>query len=277
MPAVPDFDLSAYFHRLGHEGTRGMSLDVLQTLHRLHPQAIAFENLDPFLHRPVDLDIAAVQHKLVASRRGGYCFEQNLLFMEALKTLGFSVSGLAARVLWGQPEDAITARGHMLLRVELNGRTWLADVGFGGLTQTAPLLFEPGLEQQTPHETFRIVECDGHFRTQANTGGEWRTLYRFDLQEQYPVDYSVSNYFLSTSPTSHFRNNLIAARALPEGRLALANNRFSYYFTDGRVERRELTDAEELADLITTQFDIDIPEWDAFNAVAREKIFQEKP
>ncbi|MGT2465203.1 arylamine N-acetyltransferase [Mesorhizobium atlanticum] len=51
------------------------------------------------------------------------------------------------RVLWGQPEDAITARSHMLLRIELGGRTHIADVGFGGLTLTAPLLVEAGLEQ----------------------------------------------------------------------------------------------------------------------------------
>jgi N-hydroxyarylamine O-acetyltransferase len=274
---MADFDLSAYFQRIGYDGPGVPTLAVLRALHLLHPQAIPFENLDPFLHRPVDLDPAAVQRKLVASRRGGYCFEQNLLFMEALKALGFSVSGLAARVLWGQPEDAITARGHMLLKVELDGQAWLADVGFGGLTQTAPLLFQLGREQATPHETFRIIETDGHFRTQANTGGEWRTLYRFDLQEQYPVDYSVSNYFLSTNPASHFRTNLIAARALPEGRLALANNRLSHYHADGRVERRDLADATELADIITTQFLIEIPDADAFSALAREKLFQEKP
>ena len=99
------------------------------------------------------LDIPSLQHKLLASGRGGYCFEQNLLFWEALEAPSVSppLSGLAARVLWNHPPDAITPRGHMLLRVELDGRIWLADVGFGGLTQTGPLLFEPGLEQQTPH------------------------------------------------------------------------------------------------------------------------------
>ncbi len=94
--------------------------------------------------------------------------------MHALKALGFSVTGLAARVLWGQPEDAITPRSHMLLRIELDGKTYLADVGFGGLTQTGPLLLVPGLEQETPHEPFRILETGDHFRMQASTGDEWR-------------------------------------------------------------------------------------------------------
>ncbi|TGT04040.1 arylamine N-acetyltransferase, partial [Mesorhizobium sp. M8A.F.Ca.ET.213.01.1.1] len=115
------------------------SLATLKALHRQHPQAIAFENLDPFLGHARKLDLASLQDKIFTHGRGGYCYEHNLLFMHALTALGFEVSGLAARVLWGQPDDAITARSHMLLRVEFDGHTYLADVGFGGLTLTAPL------------------------------------------------------------------------------------------------------------------------------------------
>jgi N-hydroxyarylamine O-acetyltransferase len=274
---MPALDEAAYFDRIGYQGPRSPTLDVLRALHRLHPQAIAFENLDPFLHRPVDLDIAALQRKLVSGGRGGYCFEHNLLFMEMLKAIGFDVSGLAARVLWNQPEDAVTARSHMLLRVELDGRIWLADVGFGGLTQTGPLLFVPGLEQQTPHEMFRVVEADGYFRMQASVGDTWRTLYRFDLQEQFPVDYAVSNYFLSTSPASHFRSSLIAARALPDRRLALQNNRLSTHHRDGRTKRVECADPAELAEILQSQFGVALPDTAAFAAIAQQKIFEVKP
>jgi N-hydroxyarylamine O-acetyltransferase len=202
--------------------------------------------------------------------------------MEVLGTIGFQVSGLAARVLWNQPEDAITARGHMLIRVELDGRTWLADVGFGGLTQTAPLLLEPGREQETPHERFRIVENDGEFRAQAHAGGAWRTLYRFDLQRQFPVDYAVSSYYLSTNPASHFRSSLICARALPGRRLALLNTRLTTHHADGRTERVELADPEALADVLASGFGIaltshvgvNVPDRTAFLAMAREKLFR---
>lgn len=274
---MSDIDLSAYFRRIGYDGPHEACLQALRSLHLLHPQAIAFENLDPLLYHTVDLDPAAVRRKLTTGRRGGYCFEQNSLFMHVLKAMGFNVSGLAARVLWGLPEDTVTARGHMLLRIELDGQTWLADVGFGGLTQTAPLLFAPGIEQDTPHETFRIIETDGHFRCQANTGGDWRTLYRFDLQEQFAVDYAVSNYFLSTNPASAFRTNLIAARALPDGRLALFNKRFSHYHAGGAIERRELADADELAGLLDTRFGISVPDTAAFERMTREIIFKETP
>jgi N-hydroxyarylamine O-acetyltransferase len=279
---MPDLDLAAYFDRIGYHGPTVPTLDVLRELHRLHPEAIPFENLDPFLNRPVDLEPGAIRRKLVECRRGGYCFEHNLLFMEVLTTLGFVASGLAARVLWNQPEDAITPRGHMLIRVEVDGRSWLADVGFGGCTQTAPILLEPGREQQTPHEPFRVVEADGYFRMQAHVGGAWRTLYRFDLQQQFPVDYAVSSYFLSTNPASHFRSNLICARALPGRRLALLNNRLTTHYVDGRSERVEFADPAEIADALTSQFGIaltshvgvNVPDRAAFIASAGEKLFK---
>jgi N-hydroxyarylamine O-acetyltransferase len=268
---MPDasLDLDAYLARIGYGGLREPSLETLQALHLLHPQSISFENLDPLLGRTVKLDIASLQAKMIDSRRGGYCFEHNLLFMHALEALGFSVTGLAARVLWGQPEDAITPRSHMLLRIELDGKTYLADVGFGGLTQTGPLLLVPGLEQETPHEPFRILETGDHFRMQASTGDEWRPLYRFDLQRQYEVDYAVSNYFLSTSPTSHFLSSLAAARAAPERRYALRNNRLSIHHTGSHSEQREIETAAELADTLEDLFDIDIPDQVAFEAKVR--------
>lgn len=260
------FDLDAYCARIGYAGPREASLEALRAFHLLHPQTIPFENLNPFLGLPVKLDIASLQAKLVESRRGGYCFEHNLLFMRALDALGFSVTGLAARVLWGQPDDAITPRGHMLLRVELGGKTYLADAGFGALTQTGPLLLVPGLEQETPHEPFRIMETDDHFRMQANAGGEWRTLYRFDLQRQYEVDYIASNYFLSTSPDSHFRSSVAAARAAPGKRYALRNNRLSVHHTGSKSEQSEIATVAELADTLETLFDIEIPDRAAFEA-----------
>ncbi|CAN7236563.1 arylamine N-acetyltransferase family protein [Mesorhizobium sp. LjNodule214] len=265
------FDIDAYFARIGYRGRTDASLEALTALHRQHPQAIAFENLDPFLGTPVKLDLASLQDKIFARGRGGYCYEHNLVFMHALKALGFEASGLAARVLWGQPDDTITARSHMLLRVELNGRTYVADVGFGGLTLTAPLLLEPGLVQQTPHEAFRIVEAGDHFRLQADIGGDWRTIYRFDMQQSYEVDYAVSSHFLSTHPSSHFLSTVIAARALPDRRYALRNNRLSTHHLGGRTEQREIATAAELADILESQLEIVIPDRAAFEAKVRDK------
>src|SRR5512140_282609 len=123
-------DLDSYFHRIGCAGgPRAATLDTLRTLHLHHAQAIAFENLDPLQGQPVKLELPAIEHKLVHSGRGGYCFEHNLLFSKVLEALGFRVSGLSARVIWNAPEGAIRPRGHMLLRVDLGDEPYIADVG----------------------------------------------------------------------------------------------------------------------------------------------------
>ncbi|TPI13744.1 arylamine N-acetyltransferase [Mesorhizobium sp. B4-1-3] len=273
---MSDFDLDGYFARIGYGGPAEASLATLQALHAVHPRAIPFENIDALMGVSVGLDVASLQDKIFRQGRGGYCFEHNLIFMHALAALGFTVSGLAARVLWGQPEDAITARSHMLLRIELGGRAYIADVGFGGLTLTAPLLLQAGLEQRTPHETFRLVETGGQFRLQADIGGatsagKWRTLYRFDMSQAYEADYRVASHFLSTHPSSHFLSTLVAALALPDRRYALRNNRLSTHHAGGRGEQREIATATELTHVLENQLAIVIPDRPAFEARLKEK------
>lgn len=256
-------DLDRYFKRIGYGGVPHASLDTLRELHLLHPQAIAFENLNPLLGWPVLLDAASLQRKLVLKRRGGYCFEHNLLFGAALRALGFQVTDLAARVLWNAPPGSMGPRSHMLLRVELQGRSWIADVGFGGLTLTAPLLLQPGLEQATPHEPFRILDIEGAFVMQARVHSHWKPLYRFDLQPQCQSDYEVTNWYLSNHPASRFVTGLMAARAAPGQRYALQDNALSIYTGDGKVLRSRIDSGGALRALLEHTFGLvldDAPE-----------------
>jgi N-hydroxyarylamine O-acetyltransferase len=94
------FDLEADFDRIHYSGEASPTLEVLRQLNIHHAETIPFENLNPLLGRPVLLDVVSLQEKLVHSRRGGYCYEQNHLFRHALENIGFKTTGLAARVLW---------------------------------------------------------------------------------------------------------------------------------------------------------------------------------
>lgn len=269
-------DLDAYFRRIGYDGDRGPTLSTLAAIHRLHPAAIPFENVDPFTGTLVSLGHDALQDKLVRGARGGYCFEHNLLLMAVLRGLGFAVRGFAARVLWNRPADALVPRSHMLLAVDVDGQTWLADVGFGGLTQTGPIRLAPGVAQETPHEPFRLLEEGGHHLVQAHVAGEWRNLYRFETAEQFAVDYEITSFYLCRHPASHFVSTLMAARALPDRRLALMNDRYAVHLHGGATERRELADADELADVLERDFGLALPDRAAFAAAAEDKIFAPK-
>ena len=254
-------DLHAYLERIGTRTPVAPNLQTLRTIIAAHVATIPFENLDPFLGISPALDIASVQRKLVRDGRGGYCFEQNRLLSDALRAIGFHVTDLAARVLWGQSEDAITARTHMLLRVEADGKPWLADVGFGGNTPTGPLQLVPDIEQATPHEPFRLIRRnDSDWRLQLLAANAWQRLYRFDLQPQFPADYRISNYWTSTNPDSHFVTGLTAARAPTGRRLTLRNRGFTVHTTGGETTKRTLATAAEIRAVLQEEFRIRLPE-----------------
>jgi N-hydroxyarylamine O-acetyltransferase len=251
-------DCSAYFHRIGYAGPREPTLAVLRDLCAGHVRQIPFEGLDPFLGRAVDIDPAAIQNKLVHSRRGGYCHEQNALFHDVLAAMGFSVTALGARVVYasnGQP----TAITHRLTRVSLPEGVFIADVGFGGQTPTAPLRLEPDLEQVTSHGIYRILHRDAAYELQMKFSDRWEGLYRFTLQPQTRVDFEVANWFTSTHPRSRFTQNLIACRVVGTRRINLFNLNFAIREADGRAEQRTLTTARELADVLENAAGIALP------------------
>lgn len=254
------FDLDAYLERICYAGPRAATLETLAAIHLRHAQAIPFENLNPFLRWPVRLDAASLQQKLVRDGRGGYCFEHNLLLSHALQRLGFRVRWLAARVLLNVPEGTVTPRSHMVLLIDLDGRPVVADVGFGGLTLTGPLRLEAEIEQATPHEPFRLMPSGDGFVMQAKAGGTWRSLYRFDLQEQVLSDYEVTNWYLSNHPSSHFVTGLIAARADHGRRYALRGNQLAVHHLDAGTDHRTLTSAEELRSALEEAFHITLPD-----------------
>ena len=253
-------NLDAYFDRIAYDGSRTATLDTLRTVHALHPTAIAFENLTPLLGQTVSLELADIEAKLVTGGRGGYCFEQNRLFQAALEAMGFRIVPLAARVLWNPSPVAMPPRSHMLLLVELAGERWIADVGFGGITLTAPLRLEAGTVQQTPHEAFRLdVLESGNWLLRAQLGETWRDVYRFDLAPQFDMDYAVSNFYVNKHPTSPFVSNLMLARATESERHTLLNGKLGCYGS-GSSSHRELTSVLELRQTLEQVFRIRLPD-----------------
>jgi N-hydroxyarylamine O-acetyltransferase len=270
-------DLDAYFERVGFAGAARADLATLRRLHALHAEKIAFENLSPFLGEPVKLDLHSLQKKLVRDGRGGWCFEQNLLFAQVLADLGFDVTRLAARVRWNVAPDVATARSHMLMRVALPQGDYIADVGFGGLTLTAPLKLAPGLEQATPHEPHRITAREGGYLLEAKVAGEWQALYTFELNEQQLADYEVSNWYLCNHPDSHFLKGLLAARAAPEARHALRNARYAIHYPDGKTEKRFVASAAEYRALLEGPFQIRLPDAPHLDAKLRQLVDSNPP
>ena len=256
-------DLDAYLARIGYAGPRAPTLETLQALHRAHLYSIPFENLDVVLKRPIRLDPAGLQRKIVADRRGGYCFESNGLLMYGLQALGFNVTALAARVLWERSDPTMPPRNHMLLMVELDDGFHLVDVAFGGQTPPIPLKLSVGAEQATTHEPYRLRRTEeGELDLQARMNGTWGTLYRFTLHPQLPVDFEQANWHVSTHPDSFFTQNVIAAIPGEGCRYTLFNRDFRTRWPDGRVETRVLENGADLALALRERFRLAIPDAD---------------
>jgi len=259
-------NLDAYLRRIGCDAPARASLEVLRGIARGHPCAIPFENLTPWLGRPVPLDLADLEAKLVGGGRGGYCFEHNTLLLAALREIGFEARPLAARVEWMAADGETRPRTHMLIRVDLDGETWLADAGFGGLTLTDPLRLAANVEQGSDGDRVRLLRAGEDWRLEAFVSGRWEALYRFDMQPQFPADQQMANYFVSTHPRSQFVNDLIAARATPEARLALRNRDFSVYPRVGQPERRTITGPAELRSVLAHDFGINLEGLDGLDS-----------
>jgi N-hydroxyarylamine O-acetyltransferase len=198
------FDLDAYLERIGLDGRPSIA-----QVHRAHLTSIPFENLDPHQGLPVSLEEQDLERKLVTERRGGYCFEQNLLLKAALEALGAEVDMFLARTRLGAKPSVVRPRSHLLLRVSQNGASWHTDVGFGARGILEPIPFGPGPTQEQSGWSFRVVEDGSELVLQKLAGDEWVDLYGFLPQPVPRIDVETSNWWTSTHPRSLFVTGLI--------------------------------------------------------------------
>lgn len=249
------FALDRYLERIRYEGSLDPSAGTLAALHEAHVAAVPFENLDILLGKPIRLDPASLQRKLVDERRGGYCFEQNTLFRAALETIGFLVTSLAARVRVG---GAVRPRTHMLLRVELPEGPFLADVGFGSEGLLLPLRMEAGPELVIGPWSHRLKREGDLFVLEGRLGGAWTDLYAFTLEPQYPVDFEMANHFTSTHPSSVFRHSLTAQRS-GRDRRAVLRDRELVLRTATETQTIAVRDPDHLLELLERHFGLLFP------------------
>jgi N-hydroxyarylamine O-acetyltransferase len=190
------FDLGAYLERIGLRGRPGIA-----EIHRAHVTSIPFENFDPRRLKPVSLELGDLQQKLITERRGGYCFEHNLVLKAALEALGAQVEPILARV---GDRGTERSRTHLLLRVSWDGQVWHADAGFGRGTLLTPIPFGPGDEQVQDGWRFRVIADGPELVLQMAREGEWIDGYTFVPEPVPLVDIETSNWYTATHPRSRF-------------------------------------------------------------------------
>lgn len=249
------FGRDAYLQRVRYDGKIAPTVDTLKALHHAQLYGIPFENFDIQLGRAINLHPKAIFEKLIQKNRGGYCFELNGLFLMALKSMGFDVRALLCRVhITGTP----TGRGHQIELINIDGRQWIADVGFGADTPRVPIPLE--LNQPTIHDGQKIRLVDaGHFgiMLQTEKDNEWIDLYSFDLSHVFSADIDYGNYFTSTHPSSLFVFARVAALPIVNGVVTLFNYTLKKV-VDGNERVQELTEGQTYLDALKKHFGIEL-------------------
>lgn len=255
------FNRDDYLKRIGLAGTEpaadAAGLALLQTAQM---QAITFENIDTLLGRVPDLDPEALWQKLIHDGRGGYCFELNGLFAMALDHFGFSARPLLARVRMGAPKGG--PRSHHAFIVSAGEREYLADTGFGGPAPAAPLPIDRNVVQQVAGVDFRIRwdDATGEEVLERRTGEGWLSLYGFDRAPVAAPDYEVANFVTARWEKSQFPTTLMMTRLTPDGRMSLRNRALRVIGPEGPTEEREITSAEDLAQVLRGPFQLRLTE-----------------
>jgi len=254
--------LHDYLRRVSLPAPPAADLDTLRRLHIAHRETFLFENLSIQTGGGISVAVDDIARKFLDDGRGGYCFEHNTLFAAVLGALGYRTTTLLGRVRRGPPER--WCRTHMVVKVDVAGDPWLADVGFGALGLLEPIPLRDGAAASQVGLAYRLRR-DGPVWVLSSVGPDPSTagsvtttdLYEFSEDPQTPGDVEVANHYTSTHPNSMFRRNLIVQQTTREERTMLRHDGITRYRNGAVVA--EVVDPAQLAAVARDLFEIDLP------------------
>lgn len=243
-----------YLRRLGIKAPGPPTLATLNALHVAHQQRLPFENLDIHLGRPIILNLSEIAGKVLNSGRGGYCYELNTLFAALLRSLGYGVELLSARVMGptGTPGPEFD---HLALRVtspEFSG-AYLVDVGFGDAF-LEPLPLQNGFTRQQGQKILRLEQHGERWTYLEDRGEGVQPQYDFTLTPRQLDEFKEMNHWQQTAPESHFTQNRICSIATLTGRISLSGNRL--ITTEHGVRHEQTLNDNEIDDVLNQSFGV---------------------
>jgi N-hydroxyarylamine O-acetyltransferase len=231
----PPLDIIAYLERIGYTDVIDVTDEVLTRLHKKHVYQIPFENLDVYYKRIFNLDIRNVYQKVINDKRGGFCYELNLLFNCLLTQIGFTSRIIASRIFNGDgtvgPEF-----DHMSIHVK-TGKEYLLDVGYGDLFVT-PIEITEGV-QFDGRNYFQINKWNKneYVISMSGDGLSFSKKYTFGLDVVDIKDFNTICFDKQTSPTSFFVKNVVCTKPTEKGRVTIFNNKLVEKNGESRMEQ----------------------------------------
>lgn len=194
------------------------NLELLSRLMKQHLKTFSFSNISVLLGSNMSLCAGDLFERIVASYKGGYCYEQNGLFYHVLNQLGFEVECGLARVVFPHTTPEIDSPlTHRFNWVTLENQTYCVDVGFGQMTPRKPT----PLSENNSQNLIKLNDREWLMRQQTQRG--WQPLYRMECCS-YPLsDVEMGHFWSHRHPAAPFKNTLIASRISNTHRVSLRN------------------------------------------------------
>lgn len=234
------------------------NLENLRKLQHQHMECIPFENLDIVVGRAISLNHDHLFEKIITHKRGGYCFELNTLYAELLKSLGFLPRAILGRVWLSNPKKT-PPRNHLAYILDLNGKTYITDVGFGGLVASIPLDINISSPVSDKDGKVRVTPFrEGEYMIQRLTEKGWTNLYSFETVEISEEDIRISNWYMSTNINSHFFYHRFVGKNTKAGRIALFNNKISIRKGIKVIDKERVEFGKDWLQVIKNDFSIDL-------------------
>lgn len=226
--------------RIGYQGPREPTLQTLRGLQLAFLLNVPFENLDIHLEREITLSSDQIYEKIVSKRRGGFCYECNILFSDLLRKLGFQVDYLSARMVLGSTVNP--EFDHMVLRVTLDC-DYLADVG-NGQSCREPLRMDGKGTAASEGFRYRVgTHNDDLALYFQHSEGEWAPRFLFTIIPRQPSDFEEMCRHHQTSPDAPFTQHRLTTIATKDGRVQMLDRLLS--ITEGSRRQEEELDSEE--------------------------------
>ncbi|RDW76001.1 hypothetical protein BP5796_06822 [Coleophoma crateriformis] len=216
-------------------------LEFLTVLQRHQLASVPFENLELHYssHHTISLDPQHLFHKIVERNagRGGYCMENSCFFGTILRSLGYDIVSIGAKVNeavqpiaasknWKGPK--FDGWNHMLNIVYIDGKRYVLDVGFGSSGPTFPLpLVENEISVNVGSQEMRLIydtipdftKSDRklwQYQHRNTSDQPWAPTYAFSELEFTPSDFMVMNHFTSTHRSSWFTTMMVCVKMVLE-------------------------------------------------------------
>ena len=247
-----------YLKRIGlSEQNLPLTLQTLQKIQYNHVCTVPYENIDLVEKRPIVYTYESLFDKIVRQRRGGFCFELNMLLSLMLREMGFEVCDYFARFLRG--EESLPKRRHRVVGVKLDGCEYLCDVGIGQKAPRMPLKLVLGEVQEICGEYYKILWDDflGYVVYDLYKG-EWRRFYSFTPDKAIDRDFEPTSYYCECHPNSNLNKKYILSLKTPSGRITIDGRDYKEFSGDEIVHIEENITNERFISLLKNKFGINI-------------------